>query len=286
LGGYILLKHLAVKVQALIDLALASGPESEVDKRWLLHSSSKLDRRFAESLSYRIGKSGPYLRFEVGNETFLWPAEIPVQTMLVFLSELFTPAHPHQYLWGPTQIDASDTLLDIGACEGAFAAYIAGKCKSVLAVEPSRTMCILIEKQFELRHLPSPTIEQCLLGESASKAFFVENASNPGASRIVSQPVEGAYEVPVRTLDELLESTGTKPTFIKCDAEGAAMMIFSGGQKFLQKKKPKLAIASYHTDSEYSCLYNLLKPMGYHIQGKGFLLSGKKLRVQMLHAWA
>jgi FkbM family methyltransferase len=280
-----LLRRAAMKARALINLCLASGPESEVDKRWLFHSSSKLDARFAKSPAYRISESGPNLRFEVGEEAFLWPAGMPKQTMLVFLSELFTPAHPHQYLWGPTPIETTDTVLDIGACEGAFAAYIAGKCKSVLAVEPSRTMCALIEKQFELRHLPSPAIVQCLVGESTSKAFFVEDVSNPGASRIVSHPVDGSYEVPVLTLDELIESTGIEPTYIKCDAEGAAMMIFSGGLKFLQKKKPKLAIASYHTDSEYADLYNLLKPLGYRIQGKGFLFSGEKLRVQMLHAW-
>ncbi len=76
-----------------------------------------------------------------------------------------------------------------------------------------------------------------------------------------------------------------KPTFIKCDAEGAEPAIFSGGKNFLRRSRPRLAITTYHNDSDYAALHDLLTSVGYNVMGKGFLLSGRVLRVQMIHAW-
>jgi FkbM family methyltransferase len=274
------------RAEALWKLALDKGPEKNVSKKWLLYNSSRLDREFIANHEYKVIEDGKYVRVEFRNEAFLWPAAMPIHQMLVFLSEQFSPNHPHCYTNGVTQVTSDDIVLDVGACEGVFTSYIAPKCKSILAVEPSKSMCALTEKQFALRQLPSPRIVQCLLGDKPSKAYFLENDINPGASHMSDKPVPGAYEVPIITLDELVQSTGIEPTFIKCDAEGAAMAIFSGGKNYLQRRRPKLAIASYHTESEYANLFNLLKPMGYQITGKGFLLVGRKLRVVMLQAYS
>jgi len=205
--------------------------------------------------------------------------------MVQLLAELLVTTHPHQYNWGPTQVARHDVVLDIGACEGSFAALVTGRCSGVIVVEPSRTMCALIRDLFKLREQPCPVIKQCLLGDKPSIAYFLENPVNPGASRASAMIVEGAYEVPVLTLDRLVEELEPKPTFVKCDAEGSAPTILSGGRNFLARCRPKLAIASYHTDWEYIELHNLLKPLGYCITGKGFIFTGSKLRVNMLHAY-
>jgi len=274
------------KLKAIWNLALTSGPESKVSKRWLLgKSGSSMDRKFASSGAYTIEKSGDYLRFQVADEVFLWPADLPAAPMIGILSELFTPTHPHQYQWGPTQVHPEDVVLDIGASEGAFSALVTGRCKQVIAVEPSRTMCALMRDLFRVRNQPCPQIVECLLGSRTATAYFAENPVNPGASRICTKPVDGAYQVPVLALDDLVQQTGIRPTYIKCDAEGAAFDILLGAREYLRTYRPKLAIASYHTDTEYADLFGLLKPMGYQILGKGFLFSHGKLRVQMLHAW-
>jgi hypothetical protein len=41
-------------------------------------------------------------------------------------------------------------------------------------------------------------------------------------NRKESPPRAGAYEVPVETLDQLVETLDDVPTLIKCDAEGTA----------------------------------------------------------------
>lgn len=163
---------------------------------------------------------------------------------------------------------------------------MAARCKHVIAIEPSKAMCDLMVQLFKIRNEPCPEIVTCLLGSESGKTYFYENPSNPGSSRFAAEPIKGAYPVPIRTLDELAGSLGLKPTFIKCDAEGAELSIFSGGRNFLRSHRPKLAITTYHNDGDFIALYELLKSSGYrNVEGKGFLFSGEKLRVQMIHAW-
>jgi FkbM family methyltransferase len=278
------IRPLTRRLKAVWNLALANGPESEVSKTWLLRNAKRQDQHFTNARRYSISREEPYLRISIGNELFLWPADRPASIALILLSELLTEDHPHQYVWGPSQIDKDDVVLDVGACEGSFAALITGRCRRVIAIEPSRMMCDLMRELFRVRGQPCPLIKECLLGDHCSTVYFAENIENPGASRISQGTAVGAYPVPMITLDQLVEELEPKPTFIKCDAEGAAHMIFRGGREFLARYKPKLAIATYHTDREYEQLYDLLKSIGYNVQGKGFLLSGDKFRVMMLHA--
>jgi FkbM family methyltransferase len=273
------------KLGAVANLMLAKGPEHEVSKRWLFHTSSHFDRKFESAHNYTLTNHGAYTQISVGKEKFLWPAEASISTGLQILCETLTPTHPHQYLYGPTQINSDDVVLDIGACEGAFAALVTGRCKQVIAIEPSRSMCELISELFRIRKQPSPLIVNCLLGKQSSRAHFLDNATNPGASRVTLEPTENSYEVPVLTLDQLIEQIDLKPTFIKCDAEGAAPRIFSGSKNFLKHSRPKIASASYHTPSEYDEMHRLLSSLGYNILGKGFLFVHDELRVQMIHAW-
>lgn len=104
---------------------------------------------------------------------------------------------------------------------------------------------------------------------------------------MVSAGLAGAYKIPVMTLDQIAENLERKPTFIKCDAEGAELEIFSGGRHFLGEYRPKLAITTYHNDGDYAAMHSLLTSIGYRVEGKGFLFSpaNGKLRVQMIHAW-
>lgn len=274
------------QIRAVFNALFVKGPEGEVTKSWLLKtSSSLLCRKFVSEAAPSITARGAYTQIAIGKELFLWPADLPVGGALQVLSEIFMPAHPHQYTYGPTQIGPGDVVLDIGACEGSFAALVTSRCKRVIVVEPSRRMCRLMEELFRIRHQPCPVILNYLLGGKPSTAYFLEDASNPAGSRISAVPVEGAYLIPILTLDQLVEMVEEKPTFIKCDAEGAAAEIYSGGAKFLMQSHPKLATASYHTDSEYLDLHALLKSYGYRITGKGFHFQNNKLRIKMIHAW-
>ena len=175
--------------------------------------------------------------------------------------------------------------MDIGACEGAFSAEAAAKGATVVLVEPSVIMQNLIIQLFKIRNLPEPKIIQCLLGKESGEAWFIDNQLNPGASRVVLSDEEGAYRVPVMTLDELVqEHLPNGFTFLKCDAEGWDYEIIASGPHTLKKWEPKIAITTYHAANHFEEISNFLKSLGYTIRGKGLLLAGDRFRPLMLHA--
>lgn len=273
------------KVAALFKQITRTGPESAIPLKWIFRTGSRLDRRFVKSAQYQLDSYGEYARIQYQGQTFLWPRKERTDTLLKLISELMTPNHPHQYLYGPTQLRPADVVLDIGACEGAFSAYVTSKVKQVVAVEPSQSMCRTISALFELRKEVAPVILNCAIGSENRSAYFLEQAENPAGGRILQVRCAGSYEIPVRTLDEIVESLDLKPTFIKCDAEGAEPAIFSAGANVLRKYRPRLSIATYHSPDDYRDLYNLLTGLGYHVIGKGFLFAHDRLLIQMIHAW-
>lgn len=281
------MNDLKKKAFSVMRLLRSDAPEKAVSKVWLTRTAARLDRKFAASASYSVSSLEKYLQIKIDNQVFLWPKNSPQSEALQVLSEILLPNHPHQYLHGHTMINRNDIVLDIGACEGAFAAVVTSQCRKVIAVEPSRSMCALMQELFQVRREECPVILNCLLGSEPGTAHFLEQPSNPGASRAVSSGTPGAYELPVMTLDQIADQTDEKPTFIKCDAEGAEPDIFSGGQRFLRKFRPKLAITTYHNDDDYAAMYSLLTSIGYRVAGKGLFFSpaNGRLRVQMIHAW-
>ncbi len=271
---------------AVLRLLRTKGPEADIPKHWLLRTSSRLDRQFARKNVAKVTPYGEYNQVEIQGQTLLWPAAAPLMPLLQIASELLTSGHPHHYEYRHTKVAPDDVVLDIGACEGSFAAMVTSRSRRVIAVEPSRAMCDLMRKLFALRQEKCPEIVNCLLGSESSLAHFKDDSANPGASRISSQAVPGSYPVPVRTLDDLIAELAEKPTFIKCDAEGAEYAIFSGGQNFLRAFRPRLAITTYHNDRDYAEVHRLLKSLGYSVEGKGFLYTGLGVvRGQMIHAW-
>lgn len=273
------------KVAALIKQIVSTGPESAVPLGWIFRTGSRLDRRFARSAQYELDLYGEYTRIQFRGQTFLWPRESNTDTLLRLTSELMTAHHPHQYLYGPTKLRSDDVVLDIGACEGGFSAYATSKVSRVIAIEPSRTMCATIKALFELRRETPPIILNCLVGGKSGRAYFMERLDNPAGGTILDTPCSGSYEIPVRTLDDIVESLQVKPTFIKCDAEGAEPAIFSHATNVFRNHRPRLAITTYHSPSDYGYLYELLTGFGYQVKGKGFLYAHNKLLVQMIHAW-
>jgi FkbM family methyltransferase len=255
---------------------------------WLFYTSSRLDRRFyadheKDICNVRIDDSYQYITIE--NQTFVWPKEAPLKPLINILSELLQENHPHHYLVAPTLIDSSDRVLDIGACEGAFSALAAEKGAQVIAVEPSLKMAKVINRLFEIRQLPPPQILQCLLGRGEkTNWYFLDDLSNPGASRVVAETMNAAYPVPLITLDECIEALPQGITYIKCDAEGMDASILMSGKKALAKYKPKIAVTTYHRSEDYKEIEDFLKPLGYRCHGKGFLYSTGEFRTLMLHA--
>ncbi len=282
------LTNVTGKALSVLRFLRQTGPESAIPKHWLLKTQGRLNRQFARENKIEVTPYGEYNRVIIQGQTFLYPGSADLRELFQVSAELFLPDHPHQYLFGATKVTADDVVLDIGACEGTFSAMMTSRVRRVISVEPSREMCELMRDLFALREESCPVIVNCLLGSEPSVAHFEFDIANVGASRMCARATPTSYPVQVRTLDDLVEELDAKPTFIKCDAEGAEHAIFTGGQNFLRSHRPKLAIATYHNDGDYAEVYHLLKSFGYQIEGKGLFFSpgdDGSIRAMMIHAW-
>ena len=256
-----------------------------VGVRWLLYPPNLIDRRFRRRARVRVEHNAGHQIVWVNGHQYVWPEGMDLGPLLNVVSELTTPFHPNQYLWGPTTVGKDDVVLDIGSCEGSFAAVVAELGARPIAVEPSQRMQQVIRHLFQLRGLKAPEIVGCLLSSERGRLPFMEDVANAGHSRI-STGHPAAETMDVRTLDDVVESLKLERCdFIKCDAEGADVDIIMGGARTLATFRPKLAICTYHADDHYVHLRRHLLQLGYRVRGKGFLNAGGHLRVIMLHAW-
>jgi FkbM family methyltransferase len=270
-------RQLTEIAQALYGLSRPDAPD--VPLRWLLRTQARLNRRFARRAVVSTQSDGQVV---VNGQIYVWPPDAALDSLLSLLAELNQPEHPHQYLWGPTRIAPGDVCLDIGACEGAFAARVATLGAEVICIEPSRLMGTVIRRLFQLRGLPAPRIEAVALGPRSETARFHDDGRNPGASQIG----DAGYDLRVETLDECVERLAlSRLDFIKCDAEGMDVDIITSGPKTLRRLRPKIAITTYHDDAHFADLARFLTALGYRIVGKGFHRVNHRFRVVMLHAW-
>jgi FkbM family methyltransferase len=275
----------------LLRLLARRGAERRVPLRWLLHAPGRTTARFAATAHVQVvpESDGDDLMVKVNGEPYAWPKDTPLDDLLAVVSELALPDHPHQYLWGPTPLRRGDVVLDIGSCEGSFAALAAEKGAQVVAVEPSEKMRRVIRRLFELRGLPQPQIVDCALGASEGSATLLEAEEHPAYASLRDSTGEHPHmqhsTVRIMTLDQLVGQLDLpRVDYIKCDAEGFDVDIIKGAEKTLRRDHPRLAICTYHADDHFLQLHDFLTRLGYRVEGKGFLHVPGKFRVLMLHA--
>lgn len=247
-------------------------------------ADTRLFRAFVRAHKIEIETEGEFTCLRLDGVPYVWPATAEVEPLKHLLAELVCKDHPHQYDYGLTRLGRHEVLLDIGCCEGGFAVKAAEKGAEVIAIEPSPIMGRVIRRLFDLRGLPAPLIKQCLLGPAASDCHFQENARDPAQSRIAETPFSDSHSVQVLTLDELTADLPRKPTFIKCDAEGADFGILQGGREFLGKFRPKVAVTTYHHADDFARISAYLRSLGYKVEAKGLIYVWGALRVVMVHA--
>lgn len=273
------------KLGAALRWLLRSDAQRGVGRAWLFRTHTRLFREFTATRRIEVEDPENGLRVvRLDGVPFVWPAEADVQPLIHLLAELTTPGHPHDYDWGRTKLEPGDVVLDIGCCEGGFAAKAAECGATAIAVEPSQTMGRVIGRLFELRQLQPPRIERCLLGARASRAFFQDNPRDPAQSRMSDMPLPDSYEVPVLPLDELASRLPEKPTYLKCDAEGADYDILRGAEGFLREHHPKIAVTAYHHAEDFRRISDYLRSLGYTVEGKGIMYVAGDFRVVMIHA--
>ena len=137
-----------------------------------------------------------------------------------------------------------EIFLDAGAFIGdtisAFLKIVDNRYHSIYAFEPD-------EKNYKVlsnAYMDTEKIHcyQAGVGEKSEILHFISDTSGSKVS------IDGAEQIKIVSLDEFL---GDIPvTYLKMDVEGMECAALRGAAKLIQRYKPKLAICTYHSDSD------------------------------------
>lgn len=149
------------------------------------------------------------------------------------------------------------TVFDIGANVGFFsmiAARLVGPGGRVVAFEPLAENAALIARNAALNAFGNVTVRQEAIGSADSRQEFL-TSEVASWGRLASAPAPpaqqvGRIQVPVRTLDSLLEHHEVPPpAFIKIDVEGAETEVLAGARGVLQRLCPLMLIELHGTNA-------------------------------------
>lgn len=191
-----------------------------------------------------------------------------------------------------TRVCEKTVFWDIGAYIGYFICIISRRATNgyVVAVEPFPENTKLLYENVHLNNLRNViVIEKALSSFVGLAPFSITQSVSEG--RIVNNSEilnDRTIEVPVTTLDILINSGLPAPNIIKIDTEGEEGNILKGATTVLQELRPFWLIEIHNLDTAQHCL-DILKAYKYNV----LLLKGVSLcsleRVEDIsgeHIWA
>jgi FkbM family methyltransferase len=132
-------------------------------------------------------------------------------------------------------------FLDVGACHGLFSlAFTQGRPGTeAVAVEPSFLAWEVLEPTLRLNSEARVTPVRSALGETPGTLVMRYSWHHLEASpEAAGQP--DAVEIPVRTLDDLLDELSFHPDLVKIDVEGYEIAVLRGASRTLREDRPVL----------------------------------------------
>ena len=140
-------------------------------------------------------------------------------------------------------ISDGDNFFDIGANIGWYSLNIAlaRRGTKVFCFEPIPKTYEQLQKNLKLNS--AANIRSFNLGFSNQNGefpfyYYQEGSGNASSVNISSRQDIQVIQCKVSTLDTYTETNKTKVDFIKCDVEGAELLVFQGGEKTIARDKP------------------------------------------------
>lgn len=180
-----------------------------------------------------------------------------------------------EMILGLIQCSGAGTIFDIGANIGYVSLCVAKTFseKKVFSFEPIPSTFEQLCANINLNNIFTITPLNHGLSNLAGPVeffFYPEGSGNSSLKQLVEVDSLIKIETHVKTLDQVVDESGVSPDFIKCDVEGAELLVFQGGGKTLQTARPivytemlrKWAakfnyhpndIIRYFTDLDYEC---------------------------------
>ena len=195
----------------------------------------------------------------------------------------------------PCFIQPGSIAIDIGANFGQYTyplSKLVGSTGKVFSIEPVKYNFEILKNIVKKLNLTNVELQNIALGDKNGEVEIITPVDNSGLPNIGLSYICNSEEnkeskretVKILTLDELTKNlpSSKKVKFVKCDVEGAEMMVFAGGKNFLSEFQPIILceIEERHTkryNYNPDILFKFLKNLGY----EAFILkSGKLIQVQ------
>jgi len=168
-----------------------------------------------------------------------------------------------------------DNYFDIGANIGWYALNIATsrRATTVYAFEPVPTTYGHLMTNLALNASGNIKPHNFGLSEQAGEFTFYyppEGSGNASAVNLTGRSDVRTAQCEVRTLDAYTAETSTRVDFIKCDVEGAELLVFKGGIETIQRDKPIVLseiLRKWSAKFNYNPneIFTLFRSMGYEV---------------------
>ena len=145
-----------------------------------------------------------------------------------------------KYLLNRFADPAERNIIDVGANIGYFTCLLSklvGPAGKVLAVEPEPQNLALLQQNIAINNLKNVVVHPCALGANEGTAMLgLYKSSNRGRHSIVEEAAKSRIKIPVRTLDDIANESGTNGepwSLVKIDVEGYEAFVLDGAKQTL-----------------------------------------------------
>lgn len=168
-----------------------------------------------------------------------------------------------------------DNFFDIGANMGWYSINIAASRRRtrVYAFEPIPTTYAALSTNLALNATANVTAHNFGLSSQAGEFtyyYYPEGSGNASAVNLTGRDDVATAQCKVRTLDDYTAETGIRTDFIKCDVEGAELLVFQGGRTTIERDKPVVLAeilrkwsAKFNYDPNE--IFALFRELGYEV---------------------
>lgn len=170
---------------------------------------------------------------------------------ILILDKIMHESYKEQYFDLPYLMhDESEVFVDIGGFDGdtvkQFCHWSGNRWEKIYVFEANETMYKVCQENLK-------GIDKCVfinkgVWDKDTSLYFIENENDSAGSHVTESIHGKGTKIQAVSIDSILD--GKRVTFLKADIEGAEEKALIGAQKTIEKWKPKIAIAVYHTNED------------------------------------
>lgn len=175
------------------------------------------------------------------------------------------------------------SILDIGANIG-YISLLLEKLFSditIYAFEPIPDIFQILKKNIEINNSKNINIYNYGLSDSKKTIdffYYPEGSCNSSMANLSKREDVVKIKSQIEKMDDFVKNTNISIDFIKCDVEGAEILVFKGGQNTINKNKPVIyteLLRKWSKEFNYcpDDVIHLLSKLGYSC----FIISDEKL---------